>query len=262
MFRRLLRSQAGPWSPGVPSAWTLDGAFHPDFLAASGDPDRLVALARPVHPGLWALPVLDASWCAALRSEVAAYRSWAARAGVDVRAPNTMNRYGLVLDGAAPDDDAPARLIDLTPLRRALTPLTARLFPEVGGGALDQHHGFVVAYRMDGDRQLAFHADDAEVTMNLCLGGGFVGGDLWFHGRRCAVHLDDPARAGEPFTWAHEPGVALLHAGANRHGARPLRAGARDALILWMRAGGLRDRGDPALGFSGACPPWCGASTR
>ena len=246
-----------PWVPQHPEAWTLEGAFHTDFVAAGRDPERLVALARPVHPGLWALPVLDPTWCAHHRSEVASYRAWAARARVEVVAPNSMNRYGLVLDSEV-DGDAPTpRLLDLAPLRVALAPLTARLFPEVGGGALDSHHGFVVSYAMNGDVDLSFHADDAEVTLNLCLGGGFEGGELWFEGRRCFSHHDDAARPGEPFTWVHEPGVALLHAGAHRHGARPIRQGSRDNLILWMRAGGLRAASDPALGFEG-CPDWCG----
>jgi hypothetical protein len=246
------------WVPGHPEAWTLEGAFHADFVAAGGDPERLVALARAVHPGLWALPVLDPTWCALHRSQVAAYRAWAARVGVEVSAPNSMNRYGLVLDSVVDGETLTPRLLDLAPLRAALAPLTARLFPEVGGGALDSHHGFVVSYTMEGDRDLSFHADDAEVTLNLCLGGGFEGGDLWFEGRRCFAHHDDAARPGEPFTWAHTPGVALLHAGAHRHGARPIRHGSRDNLILWMRAGGLRASADPALGFDG-CPPWCGA---
>ena len=250
-----------PWVPHRPEAWTL--AFHPTFLAAAGDPDRLVALARPVHPGLWILPVLDPVWCEALRDEVVAYRAWAARAGVRVEAPNSMNRYGLILDGAREGDEAQnPPLLDLAPLRQALLPLTARLFPEVGGAALDDHHGFVVSYALEGDRALDFHADDAEVTLNLCLGGGFAGGDLWFEGRRCLRHLDAPTRPEEHVIYAHTPGVALLHAGAHRHGAHAITAGRRENLILWMRAGGLRAAHDPALGFGDACPPWCAGEPR
>lgn len=273
MIRRFLRRLRGrapappppaprvyaPYAPLRPEAWTLDGAFDAAFLAAGGDVDRLLAGATSPHPGLWALRVLDAAWCAALREEVSRYEAWAAANGVHVPAPNTMNRYGLILDSTVGEEALQPPLLDLAPLRRALMPLTTRLFPEVGGGALDAHHGFVVRYALTGDRDLGFHADDAEVTLNVCLGGGFTGGDLWFEGRRCFQHHDDAARPGEPYTWRHAPGLALLHAGAHRHGARPITAGSRDNLILWMRAGGWRAAEDPALGLGDTCPPWCGA---
>lgn len=242
---------AAPPGPFVP-AWTLADAWHPAFAAAQGDADALLALAEPVHPGLWALPVLRDAACAGLRDEVTRYTAWAAASRVPVVAPNSMNRYGLVLDS----NEDPGGRWPLTPLREALAPLTSRLFPELA--PLDGHHGFVVRYALDGDRDLGFHADDAEVTMNLCLGGGFSGGDLYFAGRRCMRHHDDPERPGESFTWVHQPGVALLHAGAHRHGARPITRGQRDNLILWMRSGPLRAADAPVLGFD-ACPPWCGA---
>lgn len=249
-----------PYVPANPDAWRLGpGALHPRYAAAlAAGPAALAALAEPVGPGLWALPVLSEPFCAALRAEVSRKQAWAAREGVELSAPNSMNRYGLILDSQT-GDEAPQTLIDLSPLREALAPLAARLFPEHGGEHLTQHHGFVVTYTLGGDRDLAFHADDAEVTLNLCLGGGFEGGELYFEGPRCINHHDTPTHAEERAAWAHRPGVALLHAGANRHGALPLTAGRRDNLILWMRAGGLRAAGDARTGLEG-CVGWCGVS--
>lgn len=256
-LRRILTRPAPPPGPPPPPppfvpAWSLEGAWHPAFDAARGDPEALLALAEPVHPGLWALPVLSEAACAGLRAEVTRHAAWAQASRVRVAAPNSMNRYGLILDST---EDGAGRW-PLTPLREALAPLAVRLFPELG--PMDAHHGFVVRYTLDGDRDLGFHADDAEVTMNLCLGGGFSGGELYFSGRRCMRHHDDPERPGEAYVWAHRPGVALLHAGAHRHGAHPITAGQRDNLVLWMRSGARRAVDDPALGFD-ACPPWCGA---
>lgn len=291
LVRRLLRPRAtsvgatpsasqrqrSPYVPAHPEFWSLDSAFDPDFLAglaglaagaAGANVERLAALATEVHPDLWALRVLNPAWCEGLRAELALHAAWARASGIVFPPPNSMNRYGVVLD-STPTDDGPGRgpergpgrgdaqLLPLAPLREALGPLAARLFPELG--PLDSHHGFVVHYAMDGDRALGFHADDAEVTLNLCLGGGFEGGDLWFEGRRCAQHHDHPAHPGEPFRWQHQPGVALLHAGGHRHGAHPITRGERQNLILWMRAGALRAVEDPVLGLGDVCPPWCGA---
>lgn len=35
-----------------------------------------------------------------------------------------------------------------------------------------------------------FHVDDSEVTLNVCLGKQFTGGDLFFRGVRCDKHVN------------------------------------------------------------------------
>jgi len=93
-----------PYAPAHPEFWSLDTAFDPDFLAAlaalaaEGEPDRLAALATEVHPDLWALRVLNPAWCEGLRAELALHAAWARASGVVFQPPNSMNRYGLVLD--------------------------------------------------------------------------------------------------------------------------------------------------------------------
>ena len=37
-----------------------------------------------------------------------------------------------------------------------------------------------IATQPGGDVSLSYHYDNAEVTLNVCLGGGFRGGDLFF----------------------------------------------------------------------------------
>lgn len=34
--------------------------------------------------------------------------------------------------------------------------------------------------------------DDSEVTLNVCLGKQFSGGELYFRGVRCVNHMDSP----------------------------------------------------------------------
>lgn len=61
-----------------------------------------------------------------------------------------------------------------------LMPISQLLFPEWVGQALDSHRVFVVKYAMNEDLDLSYHFDNAEVTINVCLGRDFTGGELYF----------------------------------------------------------------------------------
>lgn len=37
---------------------------------------------------------------------------------------------------------------------------------------------------------IGFHVDDSEVTLNVCLGKEFSGGELFFRGVRCDKHVN------------------------------------------------------------------------
>ena len=218
--------------------------LHPQLLkAAAGGP------IEEVLPGIFALRVLSDSALRMFREELTCLEEWATKHRVELSRPNSMNRFGVILDelGYTP-------LLDWLRTQH-LSPLCARLFPEVGEGRMDQHHGFVVDYQMGGDRDLGFHVDDAEVTLNLCLGGGFEGGELYFEGRRCGGHRQMQAREHERVSYVHQPGVGILHAGKHRHGAWPIHSGRRQNLILWLRASTWRaeDGND-----DWTCQPWCG----
>lgn len=68
----------------------------------------------------------------------------------------------------------------LTPLRERLLPITALLYPELGGACLDSHKAFVVKYSLHEDLDLSSHYDNAEVTLNVSLGKEFTEGNLYF----------------------------------------------------------------------------------
>jgi hypothetical protein len=163
-----------------------------------------------------------------------------------------MNRYGVILDAFGYS----AALQEL--VEQVIQPLASRLFPQVGGDALDHHHGFVVDYSDETDHDLSYHADDSEVTLNLCLGERFTGGDLYFRGRRCFGHLQDPPLREECFDYTHVPGVGILHAGLHRHGAYPIQSGVRRNLILWCRSSAYRGR----TNWRAECTDWCGVARR
>jgi len=201
---------------------------------------------REIHPRLHAGAVLTPSWCRRLLAELGRLRTWSAEVGIPPVAPNSMNRYGVMLDdlGLGP------AVRWLT--REVLRPLATSRYPDLGGADLDDPHAFLVEYREDGDLELDFHVDDSEVTLNLCLGDRFEGGELYFEGLRCEAHLQTGCSPSDSFSYEHVPGRALLHAGKHRHGARPIRNGQRVNLIIWCRSPAVR-----AMARTGTCPSWC-----
>jgi hypothetical protein len=118
-------------------------------------------------------------------------------------------------------------------LQRCIEPWRAALFRDLELPRLDSVHGFLVEYGAHRDRDLAYHVDDSEITLNLCLDGDFVGSEVVFAGLRCLEHRQSPIDPSERLAVDHEPGVALLHAGALRHWVEPIQAGTRSNLILW-----------------------------
>lgn len=135
----------------------------------------------------------------------------------DSAPPNSMNRYGVVL-----------REVGLGPLcetllRRFVSPLAQRFYPEVG--KLRDYHGFIVRYTPQSQPSLDIHRDESDITLNVCLGKTFTGGRLVF-------------RANDNYLMAkvdHEVGSALLHNGDHLHQAQNVRSGERVNLILWCR---------------------------
>lgn len=218
-------------------------------VLADGGHDALTSVVTTLHPGVHTVRLLTLQACSMLHDEVAALDAWTMEHGVRLIPPNTMNRYGVILDQVGYQ----AALHQLMVV--AVNPLATILFPECGGDSLDHHHGFVVDYGLGKDIDLALHADNSEVTVNLCLGDSFVGGDLRLLGRRCARHMQEQALPDEAFDYAHVPGIALLHAGMHRHAAHAIESGERRNLILWTRSSQFRSV------LRTECPTWCGTRT-
>lgn len=223
-------------------------ALHDEALVGAG---AVVAREGPgppaverLAPGVFRLEVLAPRWCELLLEEVDRAER---EAGAASAPPNSLHEYGAALDtlGLAPFLDGL--------LARVLAPLASSLYPHLARHRLDHHHGFVVDYARDRDEDLAFHADDSEVTLNLCLGGEFQGSELVLRGARCLQHRQTPALPGELLEFDHEPGTALLHLGAHRHEVEPLRRGRRRNLILWCRSRSWR-----SSPLAAACGEWCG----
>lgn len=105
---------------------------------------------------------------------------------------------------------------------------------------------------------LSFHVDDSDVTINVCLGREFEGGDLLCHGQRCELHCKSTPplpELNEGTRVSHKVGQAIIHIGKHRHAALPITAGERSNLILWCRCSAFADE---ERRRRGTCPEWCG----
>ncbi|KAL9183659.1 hypothetical protein ACHAXT_004515 [Thalassiosira profunda] len=104
---------------------------------------------------------------------------------------------------------------------------------------LDWRQGYVAGYSADPtERTLATrhrlvpHTDDAELTLNCCLGEeSYVGGAVEFYGLR------GTPEEGQLVGRVERPnvGTALLHSGRHLHAVSEVTSGDRYALIIWTR---------------------------
>lgn len=224
--------------------------FVETFLNAinDGSSEAIRRIMTEPSPGIFTFNMLQPAFCSKMLDEVEHFERWAAEARIKIMRPNTMNKYGAVLD-----DIGMENMLDQL-MSKFISPVASLLFMEVGGSSLDTHHGFVVEYSMDRDLELGFHVDDSEVTLNVCLGKEFNGGELFFRGVRCDKHVNGEVRPEEVLEYSHVPGRAILHAGRHRHGAKAITSGQRTNLILWCRSSEFRE----LKKYQSDLSSWCG----
>jgi hypothetical protein len=171
--------------------------------------DLLVPLIEEPAEGVFTFDLFHHAYCADLLDEVAKHEP--------KEPPNSMNRYGLVLDEAGMGS------ICQILLTKVVNPLVRRVYPRLG--PLKSYHGFIVSYDPKKQGSLDLHRDDSLVTLNVCLGHTFTGGRLVFR-------YDD---GGIATKIDHRIGRAVLHLGEQLHEAQKIRTGTRSNLILWCR---------------------------
>ncbi|KAI3884291.1 hypothetical protein MKX03_017131 [Papaver bracteatum] len=232
--------------------YTMDPAtfFVQSFVEAinKNTEESLRSIISEPSPGVYTFEMLHQDFCKMLLSEVDNFEKWVSESNFRIMRPNTMNKYGAVLDDFGLETMLDKLMDDF------VRPISKVFFHEVGGSTLDSHHGFVVEYGKDRDVDLGFHVDDSEVTLNVCLGKQFSGGDLFFRGIRCDKHVNTESQPEESFDYSHVPGQAVLHRGRHRHGARATRSGHRINLLLWCRSSAFRELKKYQKDFSA----WCG----
>ncbi|XP_031101246.1 uncharacterized PKHD-type hydroxylase At1g22950 isoform X1 [Ipomoea triloba] len=223
--------------------------FLPSFIKAINEntEDSFRNIMSEPSPGVFTFEMLQPRFCEMLLAEVENFEKWVHETKFRIMRPNTMNKFGAVLDDFGMETMLEKLMEDF------IRPISKAFFSEVGGSTLDTHHGFVVEYGMDRDVDLGFHVDDSEVTLNVCLGKQFSGGELFFRGIRCEKHVNTETQPEESFDYAHVPGRAVLHRGRHRHGARATTAGQRINLLLWCRSSVFRELRKYQKDFSSWC---------
>ncbi|XP_038619728.1 2-oxoglutarate and iron-dependent oxygenase domain-containing protein 2 isoform X2 [Tachyglossus aculeatus] len=231
------------YRPAHPELYVLQERFlAPEFLATvrycrspgANLPGLLQHIDSLSEKRIYRLPVFTAAFCRAFVEELEHFE----QSDMPKGRPNTMNNYGVLMHELGLDTSL------VTPLREQyLQPLTALLYPDCGGHQLDSHRAFVVKYSLQEDRDLSWHYDNAEVTLNVSLGKDFSQGNLNFGGLRQV-----PGVAPQGLEVEHVVTRGLLHLGGQMHCALPVAAGERWNLIVWMRASAVRNRLCPMCG--------------
>ncbi|XWS16666.1 hypothetical protein CRYUN_Cryun34aG0110600 [Craigia yunnanensis] len=228
--------------------------FVPSFLKAINENkvESFRSIMAEPTLGVFTFEMLQPRFCELLLSEVENFEKWVHETKFKIMRPNTMNKFGAVLD-----DFGLETMLDKL-MEDFIRPISKVFFSDMGGSTLDYHHGFVVEYGIDRDIELGFHVDDSEVTLNVCLGRQFSGGDLFFRGVRCDKHVNTETQSDEILDYSHVPGRAVLHHGRHRHGARATTSGHRVNLLLWCRSSVFRELRKYQKDFSS----WCGECQR
>ncbi|KAG8044699.1 hypothetical protein GUJ93_ZPchr0075g2724 [Zizania palustris] len=160
--------------------------FLPTFLEAirSNTEDRFRSIMTEPIPGVYSFAMLQPGFCEMLLQEVENFERWVHTMKFKIMRPNTMNKYGAVLD----DFGLEAMMNQF--MEQFIAPISEVFYPEVGGGTLDTHHAFVVEYGKDRDVELGY--------IDVCLGKQFSGGELYFRGIRCENHVNSETQHESP----------------------------------------------------------------
>ncbi|XP_078490040.1 2-oxoglutarate and iron-dependent oxygenase domain-containing protein 2-like isoform X2 [Ciona intestinalis] len=214
-----------------------DEFFSPKFLeiveyskSDEANQSKLISmLSKTKCDHVWSLPVFTDKFCDDFVEEITNFEKSICEKG----RPNTMNNYGILLNELGFDE-----LFFNEFRRKYISPVVKILYPEWFGLGLDSHKVFTVKYKHGEDLGLAYHYDNAEVTLNVCLGKQFEGGELYFGGMRT-----EPIDLLHTKPVLHNKSYGILHRGQHLHGAMGIDGTSeRHNIIMWMRSSSVRNK--------------------
>ncbi|XP_037092925.1 2-oxoglutarate and iron-dependent oxygenase domain-containing protein 2-like isoform X1 [Pollicipes pollicipes] len=224
--------------PRNPLVYKLQPYFlHPKLLelvqlarTADVTAEQLTTRVKSLPGRIYAFPVFTQEFCRQFLEELHLFEE----SDMPKGRPNTMNNHGILLDELGMNQE----FFDV--LREEyIQPITALLYPELGGESLDSHKVFVVKYKQGEDEDLGCHFDNAELSMNVSLNDGYESGELYFS------HMAEEPATEDRLIYQHQMGVGALHRGQHLHGAMPIEDGERYNLILWLRSSRVRNQRCP-----------------
>ena len=187
-------------------------------------------LLREELPDVYSTMTFSKRFCDIILKEIENFMSYCDKHGVAIHRPNSMNRYGVVLN-----------LMGMKPVlthlqQQFFVPISRALFP-IEGSNFSDHHTFIISYNCAKDKALDMHTDDSDVTWNICLGKeGFIGSGLTFCGQ--IADADHRKYSG---SYTHELGRAVIHLGQRRHGADNILSGDRHNIVMWCKNNDYRN---------------------
>eukprot|EP00397_Hematodinium_sp_SG-2012_P018731 GEMP01019200.1.p1 GENE.GEMP01019200.1~~GEMP01019200.1.p1 ORF type:complete len:387 (+),score=62.71 GEMP01019200.1:142-1302(+) len=125
-----------------------------------------------------------------------------------------------------------------------MDPLSRKLFPDVlnPDGDTSFRYGFIIGYsdslKEGGNisrKALDTHTDDSEVTMTICLGREYTGGNVILRHLR-----EDPNEGEEQTRIKMETGQATLFYGQQLHQVEDITSGERHIFVIWARSNKYR----------------------
>lgn len=234
------------WEPLHPELWRWETWRAALLFSPEAEALNLSPYVERLGEGIFHFQCFQSGVLQKLAAEISHLETWALEKGVDIVPPNSMHEYGCT-----------AELLGLDQIIQKIVTtvfeqFAQQYFPEFSGFPIDHHHSFTVTYGQRYDRSLGFHADDSEITFNFCLGGDFIGSELYFQGRRCFQHMQTEHHPAEHIEIIQKLGWCIVHAGLHRHGVLPILHGERRSLIIWARSQRYRESAFQE------CAPWCG----
>eukprot|EP01012_Entosiphon_sulcatum_P036532 TRINITY_DN4657_c0_g1_i1.p1 TRINITY_DN4657_c0_g1~~TRINITY_DN4657_c0_g1_i1.p1 ORF type:complete len:350 (+),score=42.98 TRINITY_DN4657_c0_g1_i1:370-1419(+) len=178
------------------------------------------------------LPVLRKDYCEALVRAIDDFSAFARTRNINVQ--RSGSKYGLALTYSGLE--SMVREI----VSRIAAPVAKEHFPEVASSGVEVQHIFLAKYKPGEEVVQHTHADNSDITFNICLAcRDLVGARLFFYGNRTDASPkppDYPTPEAPPLLWyEHQQGVAAIHRGMLYHGGERLESGERYNLIVWLR---------------------------
>eukprot|EP00429_Kryptoperidinium_foliaceum_P037525 CAMPEP_0176170720 /NCGR_PEP_ID=MMETSP0120_2-20121206/87398_1 /TAXON_ID=160619 /ORGANISM="Kryptoperidinium foliaceum, Strain CCMP 1326" /LENGTH=343 /DNA_ID=CAMNT_0017508529 /DNA_START=64 /DNA_END=1095 /DNA_ORIENTATION=- len=207
-----------------------DQWVHPDLKEITQTLPKLSPKLKLETDEVYSFDCFTPDFLDLFREELEHFYKISEEKNIDVRRPNSMNNYGVVVNEIGMRN----LLTDFQ--QRYLWPLANVLFPLESQGGFDDHHAFIVRYNADEDLGLDMHIDDSDVTFNVCLGEpGYTGSGLTFCG-----NFGTSNHRIKTYKYPHQMGRAVFHLGHRRHGADDIETGTRINLIIWNHSWSYR----------------------